>query len=347
VGFSERDNVRGQRWAIYPVDPRDDTLALRTQMAAMQPYSSPGAPDSHHPKNVDPRHHQEQKNCPLANPARIRKTPITEGVVREGIYRIVSAIRKNDTVGFLELQRDGTIRAVPLNEASIGQRWEFTYYQKSKYYIKSSLNSRVLAFRPSAADPNVTVAVGDDSFPIPWTVEPRHDAYFIGLADDEQVLDLAENDTVVSEKLNGCTTQRWDLDPVRLQYQPTFQEGMRYLIRNHATGRVLWLTSGGLTAFGHDDGDSSLYFTFKKQEDGGTAIHSVGQDIWLAAELRTSTTESSYRFIPSKTGGKFYYISPDMMSNPAQVLQDNGNNIGTDILFDGEKQMWELVPKTG
>jgi len=58
----------------------------------------------------------------LANPARIRKTPVTEGVVREGIYRIISAIRKNDSVGFLELQRDGTIRAVPLNEASIGQR---------------------------------------------------------------------------------------------------------------------------------------------------------------------------------------------------------------------------------
>ncbi|KIM75249.1 hypothetical protein PILCRDRAFT_683882 [Piloderma croceum F 1598] len=122
---------------------------------------------------------------------------------------------------------------------------------------------------------------------------------------------------------------------------------MRYLIRNHATGRVIWLGGGGLTAYGHDDGDTTLYFTFKKQDDGGTAIHSVGRNIWLAAELQTSTTEYSYRFIPSKAGGKFYYISPDMMSNPPKVIQDNGSNIGTEVLFDSEKQMWELVPKTG
>jgi hypothetical protein len=63
---------------------------------------------------------------PQPNPARVRKTPITHGVVREGIYRIASAIRRNDAVGFLELQEDDTIKAVALNEASDGQKVRLT-----------------------------------------------------------------------------------------------------------------------------------------------------------------------------------------------------------------------------
>lgn len=58
----------------------------------------------------------------MPNPLRGRKTPVSQGVVREGRYRIVSAIRSNDSVGFLELQRDNTIRVVPLNEASNAQK---------------------------------------------------------------------------------------------------------------------------------------------------------------------------------------------------------------------------------
>jgi len=56
------------------------------------------------------------------NPLRLRKTPVSQGAVREGLYRIVSAVRSNDSVGFLELQRDNTIRVVPLNEASYAQK---------------------------------------------------------------------------------------------------------------------------------------------------------------------------------------------------------------------------------
>ncbi|KIM75246.1 hypothetical protein PILCRDRAFT_827498 [Piloderma croceum F 1598] len=348
VGFSDRDNVRGQRWVLHLIKSNDDTLALRTMMAAVQPYTSPGAsdarvnqqsilnpqPESYHPKNPQP------------NPARVRKTPITHGVVREGIYRIASAIRRNDAVGFLELQEDDTIKAVALNEASDGQKWEITYYRNSKFYIKSSLNSHVLALRPSANDSNLMEAVVENGFPTPWTIEPRRDAYFIGVADDELVLDLAENDNVVFRNLSGDTSQRWDLDPVRFQHQPAFQEGMSYLIKNHATGRVIWLTNNRLTCFSHDDGDSALNFTFKNQPDGGTAVYSVRHELWVTSELGTSTTEHSYRFIPTETGGKFYYISADMMSNPPKVMQDSGDLTLT-VLYENEKQMWELVPKLG
>jgi len=52
-----------------------------------------------------------------------------------------------------------------------------TYYQNSKYYIKSALDPRVLAVRQSTGDPNLSVAVGEQSFATAWTVEPRHDAY--------------------------------------------------------------------------------------------------------------------------------------------------------------------------
>jgi len=59
----------------------------------------------------------------------------------------------------------------------------------------------------------------------------------------------------------------------------------------------------------------SIQFTFENQPDGGTAIHSVGVNIWVAAELRTSTTEHSYRFIPAKAGGKFYlYVTTTQVS---------------------------------
>lgn len=65
---------------------------------------------------------QAQKRNPLPNPSRVRKTPATQGVVREGIYRIASAIRRSDAVGFLELQTGGGIKLVALNEASDGQK---------------------------------------------------------------------------------------------------------------------------------------------------------------------------------------------------------------------------------
>jgi hypothetical protein len=50
-----------------------------------------------------------------------------------------------------------------------------------------------------------------------------------------------------------------------------------------------------------------MQFTFHNQGDGGTAIYSVAHGIWAAPELKTSTTQHSYRFIPAEnTGEKFY-----------------------------------------
>jgi len=359
VGFSDRNNVRGQPWVLHPIRFSDDTLSLRTKMAAMQPYSNAEVSDVDFSRRTafglhseshlaeKPNARAEAKGCPPSSPLRVRKTPATQGVVREGIYRIASSIRKNDTVGFLELQDDNSIKVVSLNEASKGQQWVFTYNQNSKYYIKSSLNSRSLALRPSASDPTLKVPVGDDSFAVPWTVEPRHETYFIGVADDERVLDITENDIVVSENLNGCTTQRWDLDPVRFNYQPTFKEGTKYFIRSHTSGTAVMVMSGYIGYLSGDD-HAGLHWTFKNQQDGGTAIRSVADQVWAAPELRTSTAEHSYRFIPAGVGGKCYFISPDMNSDPPTVMQYNRGN-GQIILADfdekSEAQMWDLVPK--
>jgi len=277
------------------------------------------------------------------NPLRLRKTPVSQGAVREGLYRIVSAVRSNDSVGFLELQRDNTIRVVPLNEASYAQKWMLTYYQNSKYYIKSALDPRVLAVRQSTGDPNLSVAVGEQSFATAWTVEPRHDAYFIGVVDDNRVLDIGGGDMAVFRNLNGNPTQLWDLEPVWYQYYPAFKEGIKYLIRNHASGRVIWLCNNSFTTYGSDDGDSTLYFTFKNRPDGGTAVHSVGNNIWAAPGLKTSTTESSYRFIPAAAGSTFYFICPDMVSHPAMVIQEDLSL--AELVETNQGQMWELVPK--
>ena len=57
-------------------------------------------------------------------------------------------------------------------------QWEITHYENSKYHIKSSLNSRVLAIRTSTRDPNVIVAVGEsNNYVTHWTIKPRHDSY--------------------------------------------------------------------------------------------------------------------------------------------------------------------------
>jgi len=93
---------------------------------------------------------------------------------------------------------------------------------------------------------------------------------------------------------------------------------------------------------------AGLHWTFKNQQDGGTAIRSVADEVWAAPELRTSTAEHSYRFIPAGVGGKCYFISPDMNSDPPTVMQYNRGN-GQIILADfdekSEAQMWDLVPK--
>src|ERR1700689_4699763 len=91
----------------------DDTLSLRTKMAAMQPCSDPGPSD---------RVRVETKGFPLPSPSQVCKTSIKQGVVHDGIYCIASAIRRNDTVGFLELQEDNNIKVVALSEASEGQK---------------------------------------------------------------------------------------------------------------------------------------------------------------------------------------------------------------------------------
>jgi len=158
-------------------------------------------------------------------------------------------------------------------------------------------------------------------------------------------LDLTNNNLVVGENLDGCTTQRWDLAPVRVQCQPTFKEGIRYLIKNHATGSVWWMNNNRYTLYGRDDGDRALQFTFKNQEDGGTAI--CCNTLWGAPELVTSTSEHSYRFIPVGAGSKYYFICPEMTSDPPIVAQDKGG-LGLDTLYESsENQMWELVPKVG
>jgi hypothetical protein len=66
------------------------------------------------------------KGCPLPSPSRICKTSIKQGVVHDGIYCIASAIRHNDTVGFLKLQADNNIKVVALSEASEGQKVPFS-----------------------------------------------------------------------------------------------------------------------------------------------------------------------------------------------------------------------------
>ena len=62
------------------------------------------------------------KDYSLPNPSRVRKTPVTCAVVSNGIYRIASAIRGNDNIGFFELQEDNTTKVVALDEASNGQK---------------------------------------------------------------------------------------------------------------------------------------------------------------------------------------------------------------------------------
>ena len=58
-----------------------------------------------------------------------------------------------------------------------------------------------------------------------------------------------------------------------------------------------------------------IYFTFKVQEDGGTAIHSENCDLWLANGFGTSTSEHSYRFIAADVGSKYYlYVTSTQAS---------------------------------
>jgi len=371
VGFSERDNVRGQRWVLHQIGASDDTSSLDTQMAAMQPFPSPGAPASgvgmpmpdrslgwHHKQKLDarPEHvHQGStnpnsiKHCPPVNSMRVRKTLITHAIVREGVYRITSAIRKEeDGVGFLELQQDSYVRVARLDESSNGQKWSITY-QDGKYHIKSLLNSCALALRPSASNPNVMVPVGVTNASTSWTIEPRHDAYFIGVLGEEHVLDFTENNNVVFENLNGCTTQRWDLDPLRFEYHPVYKPGKKYLIKNCSTGHVIWFRGNtDWCTYGTDDGDTALQFTFRDQEDGGTAMRSVAHGVYLAPELNTSTTSYSCRFILAQPGSKWYYICPDMDSNPPMVFQEqmpSGKIELTELEANNELNMWELVLK--
>jgi hypothetical protein len=93
----------------------------------------------------------------------------------------------------------------------------------------------------------------------------------------------------------GNTSQRWDLDPVRFQHQPTFQEGMSYLIKNHATGRVIWLTNNRLTCFGHDDGDSALTVSVVSFLEISLYSH-----ILCSSRLKTSRT-GELPFVPYAT----------------------------------------------
>jgi hypothetical protein len=88
-------------------------------MAAMRPFASPAVSESGHTSKSP----HSIKLCPPINLSRVRKSPVTRGIVNEGIYRIVSVIRKtDDAVGFLELQPDNFVRVVALNLSSGGQK---------------------------------------------------------------------------------------------------------------------------------------------------------------------------------------------------------------------------------